>query len=359
MGEQKRGEGINWATTTWNPLRGCARVSAACKSCYAEAVAARFSGPGQPFEGLVHPTTRGWNGIIKLFPEKLSEPLRWTRPRLIFVNSVSDLFGAEDDEIAAIFGAMALASTHTFQTLTKRHAQMRAWFDWLHDRAPSPSGKIAYCIAQLERYQPGASKGRTPPSAWPLANVWLGVTVEDQENANARVPVLLTCKAAVHWVSAEPLLGPIDFTRIEAAPRPDTGAEISLDALTGDAWTDRGTAMQVNLRAASRLDLVVVGGESGPQARPMHPDWARQIRDACLAAGTRYHFKQFGEYAPGPDHGNPVLNARGGAIPSVLVHSPGKHDHVRMLRVGKQQAGRLLDGVLHDDAMTGMGVQHG
>lgn len=353
MGKQKQGEGINWTEFTWNPLRGCARQSEACKSCYAEGVAARFSGPGQPFEGLVHPVTKGWNGVIKLFPEKLDEPLRWTRPRMVFVNSVSDLFGATSEEIAAIFGVMALAGNHTFQTLTKRHKQMRAWLDWLDVQAPTPAAKVAFCVAALEAYVPSASKGRTVPTTWPLPNVWLGVTAEDQENANNRVAVLLTCEAAVHWVSAEPLLGEIDFTRIEPTPDPVTGFEVSVNSLTGEAWVNRGTDLEVPLQAMSKLDLIVVGGESGAIARPMHPNWARSIRDACLSAGTKLHFKQWGEFVQGPDHGNPVLNEKGYAIPSVVISTPGKNDFVRMLRVTKPKAGRLLDGVLHNDAMTG------
>ncbi len=352
MGKQKQGEGINWTEHTWNPLRGCARQSEACKSCYAEGVAARFSGPGQPFEGLVHPVTKGWNGVIKLFPEKLDEPLRWTRPRMVFVNSVSDLFGATNQEIAAIFGAMALARQHTFQTLSKRHKQMRSWFDWLDAQASTPAGKVAYCVAALEAYVPTASKGRVVPTEWPLPNVWLGVTAEDQENANNRIPVLLSCEAAVHWVSAEPLLGEIDFTRIEPRPEPVTGFEVSINALSGEAWVNRGTDLEASLQAMSKLDLIVAGGESGVNARAMHPDWPRQIRDDCLANGVKFHFKQWGEFVPGPNHGNPVLNEKGNTIPSVVINTPGKNDFVRMLRVTKPKAGRLLDGVLHNDAMT-------
>lgn len=328
MSVQKKGEGINWTETTWNPLRGCSRVSAACQSCYAEDLAYRFSGPGQPFEGLIHPVTKGWNGVIRFLPDKLAEPLQWTRPRIVFVNSVSDLFMATHHEIAAIFGVMALAGRHTFQTLTKRHVSMRAWFQWLEEKASTPEAKIAFCVNALETFVPGASKRHALPNQWPLPNVWLGVTAEDQGNADARVPELLACPAAVRWVSAEPLLGPIDF----------------------ENWLDRTQAAGGGW---PRLDLVVVGGESGSDARPMHPEWARQIRDACRSAGAAFHFKQWGEFIQGPNHGNPVLNDKGYAVPSVLLCTPGKHDYVRMVRVTKRKAGRLLDGVIHNDAMSG------
>lgn len=347
MGKQKQGEGINWTEITWNPLRGCSRQTKACESCYAEAVAVRFSGPGQPFEGLIHPVTKGWNGVIKFFPEKLDEPLRWTRPRMVFVNSVSDLFGATNHEIAAIFGVMALAGQHTFQTLTKRHKQMRAWFDWIDaedGKARLPAEKIALCIDALETYLPGAAKGRTIPTEWPLPNVWLGVTAEDQENANNRVPALLNCDAAVYWVSAEPLLGPIDFSRW-LVKEPGIGASTYQD-------NDGLRRCDITGELLYGLDLIVTGGESGVNARAMHPDWPRQIRDACLTNGVKFHFKQWGEFVPGPNHGNPVLNEKGYAIPSVVISTPGKDDFVRMLRVTKLKAGRLLDGVLHNDAMT-------
>jgi len=331
MGKQKAGEGITWTDFTWNVLRGCARQSSACRNCYAEEIAVRFSGPGQPFEGLVHPVTKGWNGIIKLYPEKLDQPLRWTRPRLVFVNSVSDLFGATNEEIAAIFGVMALAEKHTFQTLTKRSSRMKHWFGWLHEQASAPAEKVAFCVRALQAYLPMVARGRAIPTHWPLTNVWLGVTVEDQENADLRVPHLLACEAARFWVSAEPLLGEVDFS--PWIVKADWGYDRPGDQRRG-------------------LDLVIVGGESGRRARPMHPNWARLVRDACAGTRTAFHLKQLGEYMPWPDDDGPVADERGHVIPSVILRTPGKDDPVRMLRVGKRAAGRLLDGVLHDELIA-------
>ncbi len=182
MANQKNG--IVWTDETWNPLRGCSRVSEGCRNCYAESVARRFDGPGLPYEGLIASGGQ-WNGQIKLVPEKLDEPLRWQRPRRIFVNSMSDLFhpNVPNEYIDRVFAVMALASQHTFQVLTKRPERM---LEYLNRRTTMP-------------------------------NVWLGVSIENQVTADERIPLLLQTPAAVRWVSAEPLLRPVDLFHVHEA----------------------------------------------------------------------------------------------------------------------------------------------
>lgn len=244
---------IEWTDATWNPLRGCSRVSDGCRNCYAEKVANRFSGPGQPYEGLIAKGGQ-WNGKIKLVPEKLSEPLRWKKPRMVFVNSMSDLFheSVPDDFIDKVFAIMARRPKHTFQILTKRPERMLRYLS---------STNIG---RRVNSYLPS-----TVNYSMPLPNAWLGVSVEDQVTADERIPLLLQTPAAVRWVSAEPLLGPVNMT-----------------------WVDRSDGMMVE--RFPFIDWVVAGGESGAKARPMHPEWVRSIRDQCVAAGVPFFMKQMG-----------------------------------------------------------------
>ena len=236
---------------TWNPVRGCSRVSEGCRHCYAEAVAARFSGPGLPYEGLA--ADGKWTGKVKLIEKHLADPLRWTKPRRIFVNSMSDLFheGISDEDIARIFVVMQKAKQHTFQVLTKRPKRMLEW-----------CGKIIR--------QRGDSE-------WFLPNVWLGVSVEDQKTADERIPLLLQTPAAVRFVSAEPLLGPME-----------------LKEFINDGWLGHESGGPQGWINDPLLDWVIVGGESGPKARPMLLEWARKIVADCTAAGVAVFVKQLG-----------------------------------------------------------------
>lgn len=282
--------GISWTDETWNPIRGCSRVSEGCRNCYAERVAHRFSGEGQPYEGLT--TSKGrWNGTIRWVDHKLDEPLRWQRPRMVFVNSMSDLFhpGVSFQQIATVFGIMAAAERHTFQVLTKRPERMVEFFEWLKPTSPDFWHEHWTCFA-LAATELGSKRVEHRP-VWPLPNVWLGVSVENQTAADTRIPLLLQAPAQVRWISAEPLLGPLDLS----------------GHLGG-------------------LDWVVVGGESGTGARPMHPDWARSIRNQCVEAGVAFHFKQWGAFN---EHGQ---------------------------RVGKKASDRILDGRTWDEYPEG-GVQ--
>ncbi len=281
---------IEWSDWSWNPTRGCSRVSKGCEHCYAENAARRFSGPGQPYEGLVRLDRDGkakaqWNGVVRLVPDHLGDPLRWKRPRRVFVNSMSDLFHealAFEHHIASVFGVMAAAPQHTFQVLTKRPENARAFFEWAAKR-------------RGERWR--EATGDWPTDAcldWArngcpmLPTVWLGVSVEDQATADERIPHLLACPAAVRWVSYEPAIGPVDFTRLRlVTPTHPHDPTVTLDAL-------RGHVAGPDEMLDARLGWIVVGGESGLGARPFDLAWARSTIAQCRAAGVACFVKQLG-----------------------------------------------------------------
>ena len=479
MGDKTK---IEWTDATWNPVRGCQVVSPGCANCYAAGIAARFSGPGQPYEGLAKRTKAGpvWTGKVALVREKLDLPLRWRKPRRIFVNSMSDLFHPEvpDDFIAEVFGVMALAPQHVYQILSKRPARMREYMcapdrqhriaqamdalavDREHDPierwAPIPgyegyeasthggvrsdrgtlsttlnpefdreqvtlwnkgqprtwyvhalvlmahrglpvgdqeachrdghhrdnrlanlrwgtrsenqrekvrhgsrggpqkltleqvaairAARAAGGVTQQEladRYGvsrslismiEGGQVGAGPDLPWPLPNVWLGTSVERQREADERIPHLLQTPAAVRFLSCEPLLGPVDLK----------------------GWIE-GPEAYVPLRFAAgapvafpRIDWVIAGGESGPHARPMHPDWARSLRDQCQKTGVAYFFKQWGEYVPLLDGTLGEESWRANQGNCYVLPSPSPGSGAQVFRVGKRSADRLLDGEEHN-----------
>lgn len=321
MGEKS---GIEWTDATWNPVTGCSKVSAGCKYCYAERDFHRPY-PGREFTE------------VRTHPGRLEQALGWKRPRKIFVNSMSDLFHdrVSDEFLAAVFGVMSTAAQHTFQVLTKRPERARQFL-----RATS----VEACLAGLgrrsvdftSRRQGEQAVAHTPSNeTWPLANVQLGVSVEDQETADHRIPVLLQTPAAVRFVSYEPALGPVDFSRYlldGACPVCSTFSSIA------KVWHGRPCpACGSEPYPVNRLDWVIAGGESGRDARPPHPNWFRATRDQCQAAGVAFFFKQWGEFAPY-------------AGDFTDLHLTSAHPAHRMVngqlmeRRGKKQAGRLLDG---------------
>lgn len=271
---------IEWTDATWNPVRGCSRVSDGCVNCYAEKIAARFSGPGQAYEGLVH-STGAWNGRIRLIPEKLGEPLRWREPRLVFVDSMSDLFheNVPFEYIDRVFTVMACTTRHTYQILTKRPQRMLEYFQRLRDVDWFPE-------QILNAEWPGEWRPMTARRGgydncgplWPLENVWLGVSVENQETADERIPLLLEVPAAVRFLSCEPLLGAIGFP---------------LPCLNSTFWR--------------RLHWIIVGGESGRGARSCSVDQVRDIIDQATAASCPVFVKQLGArpYEFRPAEGRP------------------------------------------------------
>lgn len=300
---------IEWTDTTWNPILGCSRVSPGCDRCYAITQARIRAGNPHPrvsgaFEGLTDRIDGriDWTGQVNLRPERLAQPLGWRKPRKVFVNSLADLFHEKvpDEFIARVFAVMAATPRHTYQILTKRHGRMRSllnapWFP-----------ELVTTWAWRDGVRPSTTLVELP-----APNVWLGVSVENQKWADIRIPALVDTPAAVRFLSCEPLLGPVDLSR----------------------WMD--------LRG-SPLGWVVAGGESGPGARPMHPDWPRLLRDQCAAGRIPYLFKQWGQWRPGGDVARPATWFGDDGQPV----EPGLG--TAMVSVGKKAAGRVLDGETHD-----------
>lgn len=282
---------IEWTDTTWNPVTGCTKVSPGCAHCYAETFAERFRGvPGHPFE-------QGFD--LKLWPERLALPLSWKKPRRIFVNSMSDLFheGVPFEFIDRVFAVMALASQHTFQVLTKRPERMREYFSdevvWARIEVQARKLHQGGCRACQQAdwdYKPRPHlNGKV--LIGPFPHVWLGTSTENQHWLDIRVPELLATPAAVRFLSCEPLLGPLDLTRIDLStlpPHPHNPI-VDLNALTGLV-----SGMDEYTFGNHGIDWVIVGGESGPKARSMDVGWERSIVEQCRAAGVACFVKQLG-----------------------------------------------------------------
>lgn len=285
MGNQT---GIEWTESTWNPLRGCTRISEGCRSCYAERIAGRF--PDGPFQGFAVRTPNGprWTGRVELIPSMLGLPLRWKHPRRVFVNSMSDLFheAVSNDAIAAVFGIMAASPHLTFQVLTKRAQRLAEWFQWIDGY-----GSSRWCVDAAEHYCPDLRPllpGNSPD--WPLMNVWVGVSCENQAMAEARIPWLLQTPAAVRFLSLEPLLEPIDLSHMLITPPMPPHYFRYGDVLRG-WYSDRPNKCGVGGREP-RIDWGIIGCESGPARRPMDLAWARSLRDQCQAGGVAVFVKQ-------------------------------------------------------------------
>lgn len=336
---------IEWTDSTWNIITGCSVVSAGCKHCYAMKLAGTRLQHHPSRAGLTIDTAAGpvWNGQVRFNEQWLDQPLRWRRPRRIFVCAHGDLFheSVPDEWIDKVFAVMALAPQHTFQVLTKRAARMRAYLT-NRDTLARLIALLAHAvdgIAGADFKVSGVDDGL--PGFW-LPNVWLGVSVENQDAADERIPLLQQTPAAVRWISAEPLLGPVDLNAVPPPPgtRPVNGATISDISGCLPRWQTH--PMRAKLKDG--IDWVVVGGESGPGARPMHPDWARSLRDQCATAGVPLLFKQWGEWAPSAHILATVETAYSAAGTKLYGIGQGRS----MERIGKKAAGRLLDGVLHD-----------
>ncbi|TIT42345.1 MAG: phage Gp37/Gp68 family protein [Mesorhizobium sp.] len=390
---------IEWTDATWNPIVGCSILSPGCTHCYAMGMAARIEAMtaalrkegrgGAPHYAGTTKKVNGnavWTGKLALAPEAiLMEPLTWKRPRRIFVNSMGDLFHEDvpDEWIDRVFAIMALAPQHTFQVLTKRAKRMREYM--LERWQPAPAHRLAWpggdaidipaettgedredqvraaCEPFLEKLglvdtdnddlwtEDGNAKGMT--WTWPLKNVWLGVSAERQQEAEERIPQLLHTPAAVRFVSAEPLLGAIDFASL------CTG-HYFIDANIGRKYHDAPEGFGAT-EPCAKLDWIIVGGESGHNARAMHPAWARSIRDQCAVAGVPFFFKQWGEWAPSTPkaaYGNPRSGWRClAAHPHVArAHELYPEAGAAFIeRLGKKAAGRLLDGVEHNGMPEG------
>jgi len=360
---------IEWTDATWNPITGCTVLSPGCKHCYAMKLAGGRLQHHPSRAGLTTMTDAGpvWNGQVRLNTEWLDQPQRWTKPRRIFVCAHGDLFHEDVPRawIDQVFCEMAIAAHHDFQVVTKRAELMKDYF--VDPETPKRIARL------LDRRAGPVSKGefRAPDRlrAWsdgvPLPNVHALVSIEDQARANQRTVHLLCAHAAVRGLSVEPLLGPIDLTRIPDFISPPS--DDPYDALAGmgrrdpdysnDWWGCRGP----------RIDWVIVGGESGPGARPMHLAWVRQIRDACATASVPFLFKQCGDWMPVETRpGDLVGDARAytymaadGLRDAALREREERNSEIDptamwLAHVGKKAAGRLLDGRLHDDMPSGV-----
>lgn len=294
---------IEWTEKTWNPTIGCTEVSPGCTHCYAARMAFRLShipAMAEDYAGLTKKLPNGrivWTGVVKTLPDRLQEILQVKKPTVWFVDSMSDLFHKDVpfEFIYKVFQMMFHASWHTFQVLTKRAERLTILDDvYLH----------------LKRNFPDAN--------FPLKNVWVGVSVENQKAADERIPYLVKAPAAIRFLSCEPLLGPIEFSNV--TKRSDAVSQLGKKALNGIHW-------------------VIAGGESGNGARPMHPSWVRSLRNQCDHADVPFFFKQWGEYVSVSE-----------------VAGPGNHyvfpDGATVRKTGKKLAGRTLDGVTHDGLPT-------
>jgi protein gp37 len=293
--------GIEWADATWNPVTGCTKVSQGCRHCYALRDWARLSAnPKSVYYGRAFTD-------VQCHEERLEIPLGWSKPRRIFVNSMSDLFHAAvpDAFILRVLEVMRRAPEHTFQVLTKRGDRMFAFFDKLGEPVPT--------------------------------NCHLGVSVEDQLTWEERAPWLLAIRAAIRFVSFEPLLGPIDAR----------GTHVRMASIPARDWPLAG------------IQWAIVGGESGPQARPTHPDWIRSLRDQCELAGVPFFFKQWGEWGPGEANNGPPLRTERvaswwgnswtfGTLTPKQSSETHTDDAPHVYRLGRRATGRMLDGRIHD-----------
>lgn len=321
---------IEWAEATWSPVTGCTRISDGCLRCYIDRTPP-FRMTGRRFDTPSIGATTG----IRLHPDRLGVPIRWRKPRRIFVCSLADLFHHEVPEqfIAEVFAVISIAGQHTFQVLTKRHARLRALLN-------SPRFWTAVNAARTARGYAPLATNPTPV----LSNAWIGVSAENQQWADIRIPALLATPAAVRWLSMEPLLGPVDLHAHDDGHHhwlPDFGPEYD-DGSGEPVCQNHGLSRC--WQGCAYIGWVVVGGESGPGARPMHPDWARSLRDQCTDAGVPFFFKQWGEWAPAPSNYGPDVPDRVRQATELVFASPTDVDGQIMLRRGKKLTGRELDG---------------
>jgi protein gp37 len=306
---------------TWNPIIGCSKVSAGCENCYAERMAVRLSGIEKTaYYSMVtcrtaHTLPTAWTGRTELIQSQLTKPMKWKKPRVVFVCSMGDLFheNTSFEDIDQIFATMASCQQHIFILLTKRAGKMHQWFNW-KDTSWKNEGMQGN---ERIRYYAWMNHGKEieyEDWKWPLPNVWLGVTAENQETANERLPYLIKIPAAIKLVSVEPMLGPLN---------------ISMWMATG--WTEPPYDDVIN--------WVICGGESGPGSRPMHPDWVRSLRYQCKEAEVPFFFKQWGEWMPMDQVNDEQFFASKESKEVGYGYTSNT-----VFKVGKKAAGNLLDG---------------
>lgn len=335
------GTGIEWTHhtdytgETWNPITGCQETSPGCANCYVPRVVDQFNlDENDRYSGIVDTEDRQFTGTVKFNREDLDQPQRWTKPRMIFVNSMSDLF-YEDipvQWIFEVFNTMAHpdCEDHLFLLLTKRAERMQSIIN--HELVEYATTEEPFSVLAK----------RINSDQWPLDTVWCGVTVEDQDHTH-RIPTLQETQTTKRFVSCEPLLGPLDLDRTIPGE-----AHYAIHPLSGQVKSVGGSDDRPG------IDWVIAGGESGPNARPPHPDWFRTLRDQCDQYDVPYFFKQWGQWVPEAqsDGCTPETaeNARyvdcnGNTAPTDTGARKGR---VTVHPVGKKQSGRILDGQTHD-----------
>lgn len=317
---------IQWTDETWNPTTGCNKVSQGCKFCYAEKQHFRLQ--------HMHPKkyTKGFSEGVEVHEDTLLIPLSWKKPRKVFVNSMSDLFHNDVpfEFIAKVFAVAAVTPQHTYQILTKRPERMLEFFNWFESESLKYSARAKRSCPYEDDQKNVMLKHLSgidvckEERQYPLSNVWLGTSCEDEQTANERIPHLLQVPAAVRFLSCEPLLGKIDLTDI-------VFHGFLMNVLTGE-WDAPATNF------AGKIDWVITGGESGSKARPAGANWIRSLRDQCKVAEVPFFFKQWGEYGF-YGHGN---------FPNIPLDTDEEYKDV-LVQVGKKASGRLLDGKEHNE----------
>lgn len=338
---------IEWTNETWNPIVGCSKVSPGCDNCYAEKMAGRLSNIPATYDNYndnyskvvrwgQHPKKDDyyglgqWNGKTHFIKSAIDKPIYWKKPRMIFVCSMGDLFheSVPFEWIDKVFTVMAYASRHTFQMLTKRPERMMEYInsDETRERLSDSILNASYPI-KGNIYDPREKYG------WPLQNVWLGVTAENQKQADKRIRILIETKAVKRFVSIEPMLGIVDLSEYYFPYR-----------------LIKHVSRENRTKIIDLLDWVICGGESGSKARPMHPDWVRSLRDQCEDSKTPFFFKQWGEYIPSYSAGmnseslDQWMQKFGNAWVKRSFKFP---DGMVVVKVGRKQAGSKIDGIEH------------
>lgn len=325
---------IDGTDTDWNVFRGCSPVSAGCENCSSVASGTRFLKPGQAYHLLITPADKArdvgpqWSGAVRVVPDVVPAPIIWSEARRVRVNVMSDTFHemVSDDDLDTIFAIMALRSQHTFVMQTKRSDRMRDYCNALVGRAAKVAERLV-TSEYLAMFDRGTEETRIAQAAVIAAlknglppNIHLGVSVEDQATADVRIKDLTQTRAAVRWISAEPLLGSVDLTHL----------------------VEPGT-----------VDWIVAGGEFGSLSRPTHPNWFRQIRDQAVARGIHFIFRQWGDWAPVSEVKNGAVisqaavsltpTARKSESAQLEVRCPVSGSVYVMARAGLKNAGRMLD----------------
>ncbi|WP_051294911.1 DUF5131 family protein [Maridesulfovibrio bastinii] len=343
---------IEWTQQTWNPTIGCSKKSAGCENCYAERMAYRMSCNPKAPEGYQSVITDGkWNGKTGLVESALTIPLKRKKPTVYFVGSMTDLFhkSVKNYWLDEIFAVMGSCPQHRFILLTKRPERMQEYCSSRREEI-----RQNYVYRQSFQVLKAAEEKGVDLPLWPLPNVLLGVTAENQEQADKRIPILLDTPAAARFVSIEPMLGAVDLTPWDECDQCGVMRK-DFDSYNevGKAWDGWQCFNHYNPNGGCDgtfkgvLDWVICGGESGPNARPMHPDWVSSLRDQCSSAGTPFFFKQWGESVDDLNR-QARANVKGAfwMLPNGTTGKvqPEPKGCVWMNRVGKHAAGNLLNG---------------